>query len=137
MGAVDRRDQTGCVSAIELNPGTIAGFARPHSESTTMSYRDKLNKIGSRKLLACDGGGIRGFISIEILAGIESELRKSSGNSRLVLADYFDYVAGTSTGAIIATFISLGHSACEIWDFYLLSCSVLFHKVSSLERICT
>jgi len=27
--------------------------------SMTMSYRDKL-KVGARKLLACDGGGIRG-----------------------------------------------------------------------------
>ena len=73
-----------------------------------MSYRDKLNKTCSRKLLACDGGGIRGIISIEVLAGIEAERRKSSGNPKLVLADYFDYVAGTSTGAIIATLIALG-----------------------------
>jgi uncharacterized protein len=36
-----------------------------------MSYREKSNKIGPRKLLACDGGGIRGIISIEILARIE------------------------------------------------------------------
>ena len=102
-----------------------------------MSYRDKLNKIGSRKLLACDGGGIRGFISIEILAGIESELRKSSGNSRLVLADYFDYVAGTSTGAIIATLIALGHSAGEIRDFYLRSGPEMFHKARLWERFRT
>jgi patatin-like phospholipase/acyl hydrolase len=34
----------------------------------TVSYRDKLDKSGTRKLLACDGGGIRGIISIEILA---------------------------------------------------------------------
>jgi len=47
------------------------------------------------------------MISIEVLACIEFELRKSSGNSKLVLADYFDYVAGTSTGAIIATLIAL------------------------------
>jgi hypothetical protein len=62
-----------------------------------MSYREKLAKSGPRKLLLCDGGGIRGIISIEILARIEAELRKSSGNPTLVLADYFDYVAGTST----------------------------------------
>ena len=72
-----------------------------------MSYRDKLAKPGPRRLLACDGGGIRGMISIEVLACMESELPRSSGNSKLVLADYFDYVAGTSTGAIIATLIAL------------------------------
>ena len=59
-----------------------------------MSYHDKLQKTGGqRKLLACDGGGIRGIISIEILARLEAELRKGSGNPKLVLADYFDYVA--------------------------------------------
>ena len=43
-----------------------------------MSYHDKLQKTGGqRKLLACDGGGI---ISIEILARLEAELRKGSGN---------------------------------------------------------
>ena len=46
-----------------------------------MSYHDKLQKTGGqRKLLACDGGGIRGIISIEILARLEAELRKGSGN---------------------------------------------------------
>lgn len=102
-----------------------------------MSYRDKLDKTGSRKLLACDGSGIRGIISIEVLAGIESELRKSSGNPTLVLADYFDYVAGTSTGAIIATLIALGHRADEIRDFYLRSGAEMFHKARVWERFRT
>ena len=102
-----------------------------------MSYRDKLDKTGPRKLLACDGGGIRGIISIEVIAGIEAELRKSSGNPKLVLADYFDYVAGTSTGAIIATLIALGHSTDEIRDFYLRSGAEMFHKARLWERFRT
>jgi Patatin-like phospholipase len=102
-----------------------------------MSYRDKLTKIGPRKLLACDGGGIRGIISIEVLARIESELRKSSGNPKLVLADYFDYVAGTSTGAIIATLIALGYSADQTRDFYLRSGAEMFHKARLWERFRT
>jgi len=102
-----------------------------------MSYRDKLDKIGPRKLLACDGGGIRGIISIEVLARIESELRKSSGNLKLVLADYFDYVAGTSTGAIIATLIALGYSVDQTRDFYLRSGAEMFHKARLWERFRT
>jgi hypothetical protein len=102
-----------------------------------MSYRDKLNKIGPRKLLACDGGGIRGIISIEILARIELELRKSSGNPKLVLADYFDYVAGTSTGAIIATLFALGYSVDQLRDFYLRSGAEMFHKARLWERFRT
>src|SRR2546423_1112795 len=103
----------------------------------TMSYRDKLDNIGPRKLLACDGGGIRGIISIEIVAGIESELRKSSGNPKLVLTDYFDYVAGTSTGAIIAALIALGYSVDQLRDFYLRSGAEMFHKARLWERFRT
>ena len=102
-----------------------------------MTYRDKLDKRGARKLLACDGGGIRGIISIEVLGRIECELRKSSGNPKLVLADYFDYVAGTSTGAIIATLIAMGYSTDEVRDFYLRSGAEMFHKARLWERFRT
>src|SRR5262245_63832169 len=91
------------------------------------NYRDKLNKTGPRKLLACDGGGIRGIISIEILAGIETELRNASGNPKLVLDDYFDYVAGISTGAIIATLMALRYGIDQLREFDLQSGSEMFH----------
>ena len=39
-----------------------------------MSVKDKLEKQGPRKLLALDGGGIRGVMTLEVLAKIESEL---------------------------------------------------------------
>jgi hypothetical protein len=72
-----------------------------------------------KKLLALDGGGIRGLISVEYLARIEELLRAHFGRPDLVLADYFDYVAGTSTGAIIATCLALGMSTDTIRRFYL------------------
>jgi uncharacterized protein len=64
-----------------------------------ISLTDRLNKPGPRKLLALDGGGIRGVLSLLILARIEELLVKQSGRTDYRLADYFDYVAGTSTGA--------------------------------------
>lgn len=64
-----------------------------------MSYRTRVDSPPPHKLLACDGGGIRGIISVEILARIETELPAASGKPDLVLAHYFDHVAGTSTGA--------------------------------------
>src|SRR5207249_11594182 len=103
----------------------------------TMSYRDKLDKIGPRKLLACDGGGIRGIISIEVLARIESELRKSSGNLKLVLADYFDYVAGTSTGAIMPTLTPLENIVDQTGNSYLRSGPEMFTKPRPWERFAT
>lgn len=85
-----------------------------------MSYIDKANKkTGPYKLLALDGGGIRGLITLQVLAKIEETLRQELGrDEKFVLADYFDYIAGTSTGAIIATGLSLGMSVAQIQELY-------------------
>jgi patatin-like phospholipase/acyl hydrolase len=100
-----------------------------------MSVQDKLKKTGPRKLLALDGGGIRGIMTLEILAKIESELQTAlSRDNSFVLADYFDYVAGTSTGAIIATCLSLGMRVDEIRDFYISSGPAMFSKARLLDR---
>ena len=88
----------------------------------------RIRAPGPKRLLALDGGGIRGLISIEILARLEALLREASGNAGLVLADYFDYVAGTSTGAVIATCIALGLSVDEVRDFYLAGAAVMFKR---------
>jgi uncharacterized protein len=95
-----------------------------------MSIYDEANKkTGPYKLLALDGGGIRGMITLEVLAKIEATLRESLGAGKnFVLADYFDYVAGTSTGAIIATAISLGMSVEKIKEFYQNSGEKMFDK---------
>ena len=100
-----------------------------------MSFADKRNKKGPRKLLALDGGGIRGVMALEVLAKIESELQSKLGRQDdFVLADYFDYVAGTSTGAIIATCISLGMRIDEIRKFYVDSGPAMFDKTRWLQR---
>ncbi len=101
----------------------------------TMSYRDKLNKIGPRKLLALDGGGIRGVITLEVLAEIERQLEKKLGRGNdFVLADYFDYIAGTSTGAIIAACLSLGLRVSDVLGFYIESGPLMFSKARLFRR---
>jgi patatin-like phospholipase/acyl hydrolase len=54
-----------------------------------------------KKILAIDGGGIRGIIPGQVLIALEREVRRQSGNSEARLADYFDFFAGTSTGGIL------------------------------------
>ncbi len=71
-----------------------------------------------KRILALDGGGIRGVISISILARIESMFRERTGNPDLVLADEFDLFAGTSTGSIIATLLAWGMDTRSIFDLY-------------------
>ena len=53
------------------------------------------------RILAIDGGGIRGLIPAQVLAVLEAKLQKASGNPDARIADYFDLVAGTSTGGIL------------------------------------
>jgi patatin-like phospholipase/acyl hydrolase len=92
-----------------------------------MSFKDKLDKNGPRKLLALEGGGIRGIITIEVLSRIETLLEQALGrDDTFVLSEYFDYIAGTSTGAIIATCLSLGKRIDWIRNFYLRSGKEMF-----------
>lgn len=73
---------------------------------------------GSGKaILALDGGGVRGVISIAILERIERLLRERAGPDAR-LCDHFDLIGGTSTGAIIATALALGFSTSDIKDIY-------------------
>jgi hypothetical protein len=98
------------------------------------SFTDKLKPSPTKKLLALDGGGIRGLITVEVLAGIETLLRQETKKPNLVLADYFDYIAGTSTGAIIATCLSLGMTVDKLRDFYVDNGEAMFAKSSLLKR---
>ncbi len=92
-----------------------------------MSYRDRLSIQGPKKLLAIDGGGIRGVLSLEILAEIETQLRERlSRDDTFVLADYFDYIAGTSTGAIIAAGLSCRMPVARLRDFYSTHAKPMF-----------
>ena len=87
-----------------------------------------------KRLLALDGGGIRGVFSLEILARIEAHVREARGEPNLVLADYFDYIAGTSTGAIIATCLSWGMSVAEVQDLYTNRAVEIFRPAPIYRR---
>ncbi len=97
-----------------------------------MSLQDRILSKGPKKLLAFDGGGIRGVLSLEILAAIETLFAK--GRPTYVLADDFDYFAGTSTGGIIAAGLAYGKSVAEIMDFYVGSGPKMFEREWLLDR---
>ncbi|XP_059315480.1 patatin-2-Kuras 1-like [Lycium ferocissimum] len=56
-------------------------------------------------ILSIDGGGIKGIIPGTILAFLEGQLQELDGKD-VRLADYFDVIAGTSTGGIVTTMLS-------------------------------
>jgi hypothetical protein len=92
---------------------------------------------GQRRLLACDGGGIRGVLSLEILAELERKLRREYNDEQLVLADYFDYIAGTSTGAMIAAGLALGWPVERLMGIYLHKGPNMFETLPLWKRMQT
>jgi patatin-like phospholipase/acyl hydrolase len=53
------------------------------------------------RILSIDGGGIRGILPGLVLVELEKKLQRISGESGKRIADYFDMLAGTSTGGIL------------------------------------
>ena len=88
------------------------------------------------RMLALDGGGIRVVLTLEVLLKMEQLLAQATGQGdSFRLCQFFDYVAGTSTGAIIAAGIARGMSARELLDFYKQTGPAMFDKASLLNRL--
>jgi patatin-like phospholipase/acyl hydrolase len=73
------------------------------------------------RILSLDGGGIRGVFPAAFLARLEESLEYPIGS-------YFDLIAGTSTGGIIAIGLGLGLSAGEILKLYVEEGPAIFDQ---------
>jgi len=82
------------------------------------------------RILSLDGGGIRGVVAATMLARIEQQIS-------VPLNQYFQLVAGTSTGSILATAIANGRSAKELIGVYQQKGSRIFpyQNLWSPERL--
>ena len=72
-----------------------------------------------RRILTIDAGGVKGAFPAAFLAKLEAQLGGP-------IADYFDLIAGTSTGGIIAIGLGLGLTAKRILDLYEANCRRIF-----------
>jgi len=101
-----------------------------------MPKLETITKPGPKRLLSVDGGGIRGVLSLGILRRIEAILKaESGGHNDFRLSHYFDYIAGTSTGGIIAAGLALGMSVDQILTFYREAGAQMFVKANLLRRL--
>jgi uncharacterized protein len=100
-----------------------------------MGLIERIEREGRKKLLAIDGGGIRGVLALEVLQRIEDLLKAKSGRPDFTLAGYFDYIAGTSTGGIIAAGLAIGMSVEEILAFYQDAAAQMCVKANLLRRL--
>jgi predicted acylesterase/phospholipase RssA len=92
---------------------------------------EHLHRNGPKRILALDGGGLRGILTLGILSGVEAELRRRHGDDEAFrLCHYFDLIAGTSTGAIIAAALAIGMSVDEISrKYFALGARVFQHNL--------
>src|SRR5262249_37194751 len=87
-----------------------------------------------KRILSIDGGGVRGVMAIEVLARLEDILAERAGSPDVRLADYFDLVAGTSAGAIIASAVPLGIPMREARKFMLGNAGTMFRPAGLVSR---
>ncbi|XP_027078551.2 patatin-like protein 2 [Coffea arabica] len=102
---------------------------------------DAITKGRLATVLSIDGGGIRGIIPGTILAFLEAKLQELDGpNARI--ADYFDVVAGTSTGGLVTTMLTAPnkdsrplYAAKDITSFYLQNSPQIFPESSRKDVV--
>jgi patatin-like phospholipase/acyl hydrolase len=73
-----------------------------------------------RRICSVDGGGVRGCIAACFLVELEKQIGKPC-------REIFAMVAGTSTGAIIASSLCAGLSAAQILEFYQTDAPQIFN----------
>ncbi|MEG8181715.1 patatin [Nocardia terpenica] len=101
-----------------------------------MNFRDRISAAGPKRLLSLDGGGIRGALSLEVLAELERLCRERLGaDENFVLADYFDYIGGTSTGAIIAAGLACGMPVDRLRRLYTEHGREMFDRAFLARRL--
>lgn len=81
----------------------------------------------SYRILSLDGGGAKGFYSLGVLREVEGMLDKP-------LYEHFDLIFGTSTGAIIASLLALGHSVADIHKLYQEHLVGVMRRKSASEK---
>lgn len=86
------------------------------------------SEAGIRRILSIDGGGIRGVEPAAFLAALEADLDEPIGS-------YFDLIAGTSTGGILAIGLGLGLRASELLDLYETRGPVIFREGAATRRV--
>ena len=83
-----------------------------------LSKQDHLDPAkGPKRILALDGGGIRGILTLQFLKTVETLIKQRLGDDALI-CDYFDLIGGTSTGSIIAAGLACGMTVDALQQLY-------------------
>ncbi|GMJ09116.1 PATATIN-like protein 9 [Hibiscus trionum] len=121
---------------MELSQVTLEIFTK--LEQKWLSHCETTKKV---RILSIDGGGTTGIVAAAALIHLEDQIRLKTGDPHAQIADFFDMIAGTGVGAIIAAMLSAddgtGHplfTAREAVKFITQNNSKLF-KVNKLAGV--
>lgn len=92
-----------------------------------MSQAIETPKLEPLRVLTLDGGGAKGFYTLGVLKEIEAMVEGP-------LCQKFGLVFGTSTGAIIASLIALGHNVDSVLDMYREHVPTVMSKKTASAR---
>lgn len=91
--------------------------------------------MNKTRILAIDGGGMKGIVSALVLERLEQLLQVYSKNEDARISEYFDIIGGTSTGAIMAAlYLCPDHngkpkfSASDVVELYMEHGKEIFRK---------
>lgn len=79
------------------------------------------------RILSLDGGGAKGFYTLGVLREIE-------GLIGCPICERFDLIFGTSTGAIIAALLALGHSVDKVHELYKHYVPAIMKRKSASDK---
>ncbi|KAM0905178.1 hypothetical protein ACQ4PT_017549 [Festuca glaucescens] len=122
-----------CIAWLVLPNSKMASTSSAEGARQNSPDKDKVITV-----LSIDGGGVRGIIPATILAFLEKELIKLDGpDSRI--ADYFDVVAGTSTGGLLTVMLTAPDKngrplfdASDLAKFYIDESPKIFPQKTSI-----
>ncbi|MEI8140359.1 MAG: CBASS cGAMP-activated phospholipase [bacterium] len=113
--------------ATEENVGALVQTVCDQLERLPL-VRGRSSDGVSFRILALDGGGLKGAFTAAALAAWEAQ-------TKLRAVDHFDLIAGTSTGGILAIGLGLGLSGKQMLEFYQERGSVIFPVTSFRSSI--
>ncbi|KAL2899499.1 putative inactive patatin-like protein 9 [Bienertia sinuspersici] len=111
----------------ELTKVTMEIFAKLEQQWLSNNNNKKT------RILSIDGGGTSAAIAVAFLVHLEEAIQAKTGDSKLRIADFFDIVAGTGIGGLIAAFLTASDdssrplfTARDVADFLTNNFSAMF-----------